>query len=916
MICTSGANGMGCGLVGLRPKRYRLGKESLKVLRQNGSHGGAPVATTLRGQRTYTELALIVLASLIVLSAAVAPARLAPHSGLAQPLGISEYLGGLIDHGKAALRAVGVVSLAKGYPSSLLSDPEVADTLQGVSYYVDSINGSDSNSGTSEASPWRSLARVHSQVFRPGDVVHFRCGSSWTGGLVIDNSGVQGNPITFTTYGSGPRPIFRNPGSPGSWARAVGIQADWVIVEGLLVRDAQKVGVYVGYGADHNTVRNTEITNVGVGMEVCGQYNLVTDNYVHDLTMVRNTPGGSDDYGAVGVWVYSPNNEIAHNRMVNCIAPSYDYGVDGGAVELYGTSDNCYIHHNWAENCKGFVEVGGGSARNTRFAYNVSVNNGRFSLVHLTGRFASVVSNLRMENNTIVEVVDYSGMKWVVLDFIGSPVATTYVLRNNIFYVYDFWYISDADRMGWRFTHDHNLYYLANQRTRVGFALGQGERVANPLFANLGARDLHLQSRSPAIDAGANLGYTLDFDDQAVPQGSAPDLGTHEYRGASPTATNTLAPTSTPTRTATRTSTSTRTYTPTRTATPTFTPTATYTPAPPTATPTQTLEPTPTDTPVLPTETPTNMPVPTDTPTSAPTVDPGVDDLIIDDSDSRFSTTFSQDPWAKYTRVGGQNYGDTHYYNCLIGSGQDFATWTWTVPRPGTYRVYAWWWASGERPTDVPYTVHHQGGNTTIRVNQKQDGGQWNLLGTFAFQDQGSVSISDAATNGSYVAADAIRVTYVGPEDLIIDDTDSRFSTGYVQDAWVKYTAIGGQHYGDTHYYNRAIGSNQDIAVWSFQVPVSGTYAVYAWWWEGDWRPTDVPYTIYSLEGASTVRVNQQINGGRWNPLGTFAFRDEGAVVVSDDVSSGQDIVADAIRLVYIGPSGASDQFGGAAPAP
>jgi hypothetical protein len=77
-----------------------------------------------------------------------------------------------------------------------------------------------------------------------------------------------------------------------------------------------------------------------------------------------------------------------------------------------------------------------------------------------------------------------------------------------------------------------------------------------------------------------------------------------------------------------------------------------------------------------------------------------------------------------------------------------------------------------------------------------------------------------------------------------------------------------------------------------------------------------VPYTIYSLEGASTVRVNQQINGGRWNPLGTFAFRDEGAVVVSDDVSSGQDIVADAIRLVYIGPSGASDQFGGAAPAP
>ena len=51
------------------------------------------------------------------------------------------------------------------------------------------------------------------------------------------------------------------------------------------------------------------------------------------------------------------------------------------------------------------------------------------------------------------------------------------------------------------------------------------------------------------------------------------------------------------------------------------------------------------------------------------------------------------------------------------------------------------------------------------------------------------------------------------------------------------------------------------------------------------------------------MRVNQQTNGGQWNLLGTFDFQDQGSVVVSDDVSSGQDVVADAVRLVYLGPS-------------
>jgi len=134
---------------------------------------------------------------------------------------------------------------------------------------------------------------------------------------------------------------------------------------------------------------------------------------------------------------------------------------------------------------------------------------------------------------------------------------------------------------------------------------------------------------------------------------------------------------------------------------------------------------------------------------------------------------------------------------------------------------------------------------------------------------------------------------------LIFDNDDNGFSATYAEDAWQTYISEGGQHFGDSHVFNRQVGSGTDVATWSFSVPAPGVYAVYAWWWEGSWRPTDVPYTISHVDGSTTVRVNQQVSGGKWN---LYAFIDAGSVSISDDVSSGRDVVADAIALAYAGP--------------
>lgn len=408
-------------------------------------------------------------------------------------------------------------------------------------YYVDGVSGSDSNAGTSPSQPWRTLSRVERQAYGPGDTIRFHAGQVWDGGLKIMDAGVDGAPITYTAYGSGDKPVFRLPADGRNGA--VIVQADSIVLDGLMVRESHENGIII-WQADHVLVQNCEVTDVGIGISVFGAYNQILDNYIHDLNMVENTPfSDNDDRGAVAVALFDSHNEISYNRMINCIAESFDYGTDGGAVELYGdaahgqvVSDN-YIHHNWAKNTDGFVEIGNCSAADNTVAYNVSIDNRGFSFLHLSGQFASGVSNLRIENNTIV---DTRGEDWEdrVFGFVGDPGPDTMLVRNNIVYVEKYQTIA---RTG-AFTHDHNVYWMLNVGSVVGFALGPDEVLADPQFASVPGRDFHLTAGSPAIDAGTDLAYPLDYDGNAVPTRYRPSIGAYEYLGPapSPTATRTL----------------------------------------------------------------------------------------------------------------------------------------------------------------------------------------------------------------------------------------------------------------------------------------------------------------------------------------------------------------------------------------
>lgn len=81
--------------------------------------------------------------------------------------------------------------------------------LLGQNTYYISNRGNDSNDGLSSQTPWKTISKLNSVNFRPGDNILFNSGDIWTAqSLKISSSGNSDNPIVYSTYGSGEKPII------------------------------------------------------------------------------------------------------------------------------------------------------------------------------------------------------------------------------------------------------------------------------------------------------------------------------------------------------------------------------------------------------------------------------------------------------------------------------------------------------------------------------------------------------------------------------------------------------------------------------------------------------------------------------------------------------------------------------------
>lgn len=151
---------------------------------------------------------------------------------------------------------------------------------------------------------------------------------------------------------------------------------------------------------------------------------------------------------------------------------------------------------------------------------------------------------------------------------------------------------------------------------------------------------------------------------------------------------------------------------------------------------------------------------------SAPPAPPPPAFAVVDDADPAFTTIGG---WINATAQA--NKWAASYKYIFGSSGSATATWALPIERSGDYLVSVWYPESGNRAVDSPYTVHHAAGNTTIRVNQRTNGGRWVLLGTFPFAvgGDGRVVLTNAISETSnLVVADAVRIERLADDAWLI----------------------------------------------------------------------------------------------------------------------------------------------------
>lgn len=438
-----------------------------------------------------------------------------------------------------------VTSPAHADPLSPLTGARVATSgtptapSGSVVYYVDAVAGNDSNTGTSTAQAWKTLAKVDSASFAPGDVIAFKRGQTFSGSATITSAGTLTSPILITAYGSGAQPLLTN---PGGWnmlvLAAANIQVkNLAFTNGVVFDNADGLGIrgpkYELSGAIAVTtagagvlIQDNTFTDVGVGVKTYGPSTLIEHNTFRDLRIAfRGFDSGSEtSYGALGVSLNNSGIEVRYNDFINCRSTDSPYGADGGAIEIEGfahAKDDILIHHNYSRGSQGFVEVTETTSSNVSIYQNVSDDYQQFIAWDST----TDPTGYLVENNTVVRrhsaQVSYLIDWWFYREIVATPADDWALIRNNIFYS------PLAPTFGaYAFPHDHNLHYGFSDP--INASLGNGDIVAPPQFVDLATGDLRLAATSPAIDNGTTAASSTDLWGNATGVGLGHDIGAHE----------------------------------------------------------------------------------------------------------------------------------------------------------------------------------------------------------------------------------------------------------------------------------------------------------------------------------------------------------------------------------------------------
>jgi len=303
----------------------------------------------------------------------------------------------------------------------------------GTTYYV-STTGSDSNTGLSTATPWKTIQHAADTVTAGATV--FVKGGSYTGPVNISvNSGTASAPITFAAY-LGQTPVITGAGvtcctdPSGSGSGLEGLiniyNVNYVTVSGFKVEnfatnsaDYTPAGIYVAGASTGIQILNNTVTKITTSAESTGSaYGIVLWN-ASATPLTKATISGNVVYGNKTGWseTVSLNGNVTHFTITNNIVHDNDnIGID--ATGYWGVGPTGHDQSIYGE-------ISGNTVYN-----NSGIHNPAYNGYAADGIYCDGCANVLIERNRVYG----NDLNIEAASEVGGGVSANVTIRNNLVY--------------------------------------------------------------------------------------------------------------------------------------------------------------------------------------------------------------------------------------------------------------------------------------------------------------------------------------------------------------------------------------------------------------------------------------------------------------------------------------------------
>jgi hypothetical protein len=254
------------------------------------------------------------------------------------------------------------------------------------------------------------------------------------------------------------------------------------------------------------------------------------------VTIQRNTSHHNDWPGiaAVGDGTNGANIVIQNNLVYeNCQTRADAFGID-----LWKCGANCIARYNivhdtvYTSTDAGGIRYdadpggifGSGGSISDNLIYNertgIMLLGGDATSIYNNSIYNSAAYGIRIQGGSCdADIVKNNIIHTAGTNLIYNQDATNSVINYNCYYD-----TSYTNKFNWNGT-----TYSTIALWRTGSSQDANSIAADPKFTSLVTPDFHLLPASPCINAGVNVGLTLDYEGNTVPKGRAPDIGAYEY---------------------------------------------------------------------------------------------------------------------------------------------------------------------------------------------------------------------------------------------------------------------------------------------------------------------------------------------------------------------------------------------------